>query len=163
MEKKIISLYDLPIEVLYPNKPSIEENWPKWLEHFDEWQKEFILTIRNSYADIEKMGIRVLEIAEPLGFDGCWIQQYPYDYVRQKYPELHKNAIPHVIFAYKLNGNLNIDPGQGTECSLYHLTDLQKKMFAEYVIVNFLGRYVYDYDYSLRFFFLKEIKHLVGT
>ncbi len=148
-------MYDLPIEVLYPNKPAIEENWPKWLEQFDDEHTEFIMKLRGSYADIEKMGIRVLEIAEPLDLDGCWVQQYPYDYVRQKYPELHKNSIPHVIFAYNIDGHLHlhIDPTFGIECSLQHLTDDLKKMFAEYVFVNFLGRYVYDYENSLRFMF----------
>jgi hypothetical protein len=153
MEKKVFSLYDLPIEVLYPNKPSIEENWPKWLELFDEDHKEFVFKLRNSYSDIEQLGIRVLEITEPLDINGCWVQQYPYDYVRQKYPELHNNKIPHVIFAYKIDGRLHlcIDPEYGTECSLHHLTDSHRKLFAEYIFLNFLGRYVYDDANFVRF------------
>ena len=153
MEKTCISLYDLPIEVLYPNKPSIEENWPKWLELFDEGRKDFIQKMRKSYSDIERLGIRVLEIAEPLDSYGCWIQQYPYDYVRQKYPELHNNKIPHVIFAYKIDRlqHLCIDPEYGTECSLHHVTDNHRKLFAEYIFLNFLGHYVYDLEDYVRF------------
>lgn len=95
------------------------------------------------------MGIRVLEIAEPLGLDGYWIQLYPYDCVRQKYPELHKNTIPHVIFAYKIDGrqHLRIHLEYGTECSLYYFADSHRKLFAEYIFLNFLGHYVYDEDY----------------
>lgn len=134
------------MEVLYPNKPSLEvHNWSTWCEHFDEEHKEFLVKLRNSYSDIEHLGIRVLEVV----FDDYWVQQYPYEYVRQTYPELHTNKLPHVIFAYKLDGNqhLHIDPA---ECSMYHINNFQKKLFAEYIFMNFLGKFVYEDEHTLR-------------
>ena len=139
------SLYDLPMDVLYPNKPEIKSNnWEKWLELCSNEEKELISNIRNSYADIEKLGICIIEVVEPISLDGTWIEQYPYDYVRQKHPELTKLKIPHFIIVYKMDKNLHLDKSRnGIECQIYNLTEGCKKKFAEYVFIHFPRQFVY--------------------
>ena len=145
-EPKQYSLYNLPIEALYPRKPLIQaNNWDKWLEVCSVEEKEYIAKIRNSYSDIEKLHIRVFEVIEPLGYDGYWIEQYPYDYVRQKNPELHDNSVPYVIFAFKVDDALHLNKEfyGGIECEMHNFTEQCSKQFAEYIFVNFLGHFQY--------------------
>ena len=145
-EHKNRSIYDLPIEVLYPQKPAIQaNNWEKWLEYCSVEEKKLIAKVRNAYSDIEKLDIRVFEVIEPLGNDGYWIEQYPYDYIRKTNPELHEYSVPYVIFVFKVDEklHLNIDSERGIECEMHNFTEHCGKQFAEYVFVNFLGCFHY--------------------
>ena len=105
--------------------------------------------VRRSYEDIEALGIRVFEVVEPLGTDGTWIDQYPHDYVRQKYPGIAN--VPHIIVAFQLDRNLHIYTGRDIECAMYAFSETEKKRFAEFLFVHFPRQYVYDKSMSVWF------------
>jgi len=154
-EKRIYSLYDLAIEVLYPMKPTIQmDNWDTWLEDCTDEVRNRIQVLRSSYAEIEALGIRVCEVIEPLGTDNTWIDQYPHDYVRQKYPE--RTSVPHIIVAFQLDGDLHLHTGRDIECRMYAFSETEKKLFAEFLFVTFPRQYVYDRITSVWFLLPRE-------
>ena len=139
-EKKIFSLYDLSIEEMYPNKPMIQaNNWEKWTEVCSEEEIKFLTYIRDSYKEIEKLGIRTVEVIEPLSNDGFWIQQYPHNYVKQKYPEFSEKSIPHVVFAYTLDKDLHLELDSSTNivCRMYNITKGTFMKFLQFLNARF--------------------------
>ena len=157
-DNKKIQINKQSIDLLY-NKPKIKKNnWEKWLEYTSKDLNEFIHKIRNSYNDIKKLNIKVFEVIEATSTNGYWIDQYPTDYIKSKYPLLYTNSIPHIIIRYKLDTYLHLSTDYFQICIegyLFHISDNIKEKLVNYLNTHFYKQYslyyAHDKNYGIVF------------
>lgn len=142
---KPIRLSDVPIETLYEKVYFKKNNWDKWLENSTPELKSFINKIRKSYTEFKKLKLKVIEVIEPPSQRAYWVEQYPDDYAKQKYPEYINK--PHIIFRFKIDFNFHLHTEYKQKCIESHINNMSidiKEKLVKYLDKN------YPKQYSLR-------------
>jgi hypothetical protein len=154
VENKKIRLEDIPIENLYEKVYFKKNNWDKWLENSNNELKSFINKIRKSYIEFKKLKLKVIEVIEPPSKQAYWVEQYPSDYAKQKYPEY--NNKPHIILRFKIDFNFHLHTEYNQICIEAYINNMSneiKEKLIKYLDKNYQKQYllklIVENDYSL--------------
>ncbi len=155
---KLVKLKDITIEEQYEKIYIKKNNWNKWLENCTPELKSFVNKIRKSYTDFIKLKLKIIEVIEPPSKKGYWIDQYPSDYARQKYPQYDNYITPHMIIRFKIDNNLHLSTDYKQICieaRINNISDDIKTKLIKYLDTKFTKQYglylLFSNNYSLQF------------